>query len=194
MNCSAVFRRHCLCIAVLALGLAGCDRPRESSGRSSGAASQSVRKTGVTYQFAAGLREQYAEIVSVMQQFLETCLAGDYDGYRTFIATSATPDSHERFDAAFQSLQSLTVDRVEQRAAPELGLSEVWLVHWTAKLDPQSNLGRRKPVREVEIIVHREGGQWRLQPAPPSLRTHRATSGPSAETQDAGPDYPWDTD
>ncbi len=192
MSRSHVIRRGCVCSALLVFGVVGCDRPRET-GRTSGATSQSMRKTGVTYQFTGGLREQFPEIVSVIQQFLETCLAGDYDGYRRFIATSATPDSHERFDAAFQSLQSVTIDRIEPKAAPELNLPEVWLVHWTAKLDPQSNLGRRKPVREVEIIVHRESSQWRLQPAPPSLRTHRATgSSPSTTSQEAAPDYPWE--
>lgn len=145
------------------------------------------------YSFAAGLEERYPEIVAFMRQFLETCLAGDYAGYRRLVTRTADPESRDRFEKILHTLQTLTVETIETGELPETG-GPVYLVTSRVEFDPdQRTAQRRGPVRRVAIVVLQEDGEWRMGLAPPEYQPPAEEPAPPASAPaDSAPSYPWD--
>ena len=185
-----------LSLAVLILtGIPGC-------GRKDPAKSKSESETGYVppptvtpdYTFADGLREQYPAPVAFVQQFLETCLAGDYAGYRLLSSRKREPESRERFTAIYHGIRSLHVDTIEPRNVPELS-DQVYVVVCRVEFPPNSKVKLRRKTDRVAILAFREEGEWRMLPAPAELqpRSDAAGSQSSSATSSASmPSYPWD--
>lgn len=147
------------------------------------------------YTFAEGLREEYPQIAAFMQTFLETCLAGDYGGYRRLVSHTRDPESRDRFQAVFFAIRSLLVDSVEPIDLPRLS-DEVYLVTSTVGFQPESKARLRRKNNRVAILVLKEDGQWRMLPAPSEFQPPAEEEVPtttSAPTTSA-PSYPWDED
>ena len=95
------------------------------------------------YSFAAGLAERHPDVVGFMQQFLETCLAGDYSEYRRLVARRSDPESRARFERILHSLHRLTVESIEPIALQEVP-PPVYLIISKAEFVPDEKTKRRR--------------------------------------------------
>lgn len=178
----------------------GCDRqPSRTKGRSAtqpAAWSQRVPPPPVRpeYTFTNEDREQHPEIVGFLRHFFETCLAGDYAGYRRLCSRRREPETPERFEAIYHALRRLRVESIEPRSLPELP-EPAYLVTCDVEFHPDSEARLRRKTNKFAILVIREAGQWRILPAPSRMQpapepAPTTTSAPTA----TAPSYPWDDD
>jgi hypothetical protein len=143
------------------------------------------------YDFAAGLRERYPDVAEFVVQFLETCLAGDYGGYRNLVSRTRAPESQQRFERVYHGLESLSIESIEP---VELGSVSppAALVTIRVRLRPEQKATLRRERERFAIIVLKEDDEWRMMPAPSRFQPEEdepaATSAPAEPT----PDYPWD--
>lgn len=146
------------------------------------------------YTFAAGLEEEHPEIVAFMRHFLETCLAGDYAGYRRLVTLSADPESRARFEKILHALRSMAVEQIEQAELPRFD-QPVYLVTCQAEFHAGDKTAiRRGRVRRVAIVVLMEDGEWRMGLAPPEYQPHDEQPEPDPAPTSSAPSYPWDQD
>ncbi len=117
-----------LALLCLLCGPASCDRgsgtkPSRKSGKP--AASQissdfvALPSHKPQYAFAAGLTDQYAPITGFLRHFLETCLAGDYAGYRRLVTRAQEPESRGRFEKMLNSMRAVTILSIEEVELPQ---------------------------------------------------------------------------
>ncbi len=184
------------------VGAWGCDG-RKGSSKDAGASGDTMTALDVRsaalpqYSFAEGLREQRPEVAAFLVQFLETCLANDYDGYREMVSHRFRPEPRDRFEAIYSAIQSVAVESIEKLDSERVGAlpSPVYRVVSDIKLDPERAVAMRGPNRKIAILVFREQGDWRIVTAPPQFQpkaapaTQPTSTAPAPATQ---PSYPWD--
>jgi hypothetical protein len=201
MNCTR-FLSPCsreLLLAVLCAGLvlaAACDQPA-APGDSSKEKQREVVKPPSTppqYSFAPGVRDAHPEVAAFVRTFLETCLAGDYTGYRKLVSRLGKPESKDRFQAVYYAIRSVTVESIEPievREAPQPAYRVVSAIDF----NPDRKVALRGGNRSIAMIVFQEDGEWRMLPAPSDLQPqgHPAATA-SAPAELPAPDMPWDQD
>lgn len=155
-------------------------------------------ETPPEHGMAAGLRELHPDVAAFVDQFLATCLVGDYARYRTLVSRRQSPESRERFAAIYHAIESVLVESIE-RVDHELPSvpSPAYLVISAVKVRKDAVKSRAGLNRRIAIIVFKESGEWRMIPAPtdfqplpddPSIPT---SSAPTTEPTSL-PDYPWE--
>ncbi len=178
--------------------LAGCERKPESAAPLPTDTFDTVPlpEDKPEYVFADGLAEQHPEIVGFMRQFLETCLAGDYSGYRRLVTRTADPESRARFEKVLHTLKTMEVRDINSVSLPEIDAPAYLVTCFATFRDPkESEPGRRKlSRRNVAILVLREEGQWRMGIAPPEWQPEDQPEAPAKPTTTSAPSYPWDED
>lgn len=190
-------------LAIAALGLAPACDGKKSAPKGAKPPAETVTALDVRarplpeYAFAEGLRGQYPEVSSFLVQFLETCLADDYNGYRAMVSRRFEPESRERFEAIYHAIQSVRVEKIEQVQSDRLSAlpPPVYRVVSDIKLDPQRAVAMRGPNRKIAILVFREQGDWRMVTAPPQFQPKAAPASQPAEPASqptSQPSYPWD--
>ncbi len=188
-------RRAAVALLALSAGLlaSGCERPLPGrSATESKLVSPPEKKPA--YVFAPGLRETYPQVTGFMQEFLETCLAGDYDKYRLMVSRSREPESRERFGKIYHALKSLAIDAIEVIHVPDLPPPVHLVVCRADFLEGRKPLLRRE-TNQVAILVFQEENEWRMMPAPGELqpRDDRARrTDDEDEPEPQLPDYPWE--
>lgn len=184
-----------LCGAVLAMP--ACDRPAPGD-RSKAREKETVAPpaTPPQYTFAAGVRDAQPEVAAFVRTFLETCLAGDYTGYRKLVSRAREPESKERFQTVYYAIRTVIVESIEPielRDVPR----PTYLVISALDFDPDRKVALRGGKSRIAMLVFREEGDWRMVPAPSELQPQEtaatATSSAPADTQPAAA-YPWDED
>lgn len=149
-----------------------------------------------TFSFAAGLREEFPEAAGFVNEFLQTCLKGDYSGYRKLVSRRREPEGLDRFTAIYHAIRVVRVESIERVPVPEVS-DAVYRVVTAAEFQPGSRVSLRARNRSVAILVFQENGQWRMAPAPAALQPDddpETVAGPGSNTAPAAPDYPWDDD
>jgi hypothetical protein len=146
------------------------------------------------YHIASGLRTEYPEAVAFLDEFLNTCLVGDYAGYRRLVSRAYTPETQERFEAIYRATEAVTVESIESIDVPRLP-PPVYLVISAVELDPQQQIKLRETHRKIAILAFKEGEAWRMAPAPAGLQPKdepppATTSAPTT----TAPAFPWDED
>ncbi len=182
-------------LAALALAaLAGCGRDPDKA-KSTNTELGSVRPPAVKpeYTFAEGLREQYPGPAGFVRQFLETCLAGDYAGYRLLASRKREPESRERFTAVYHGIRALHVEAIEPKELPDIS-SETYLVVCRVEFPPDSKVQLRRKTNKVAILAFKEEGEWRMLPAPAGMqpKSESGSDTTSAPASTSAPSYPWD--
>jgi hypothetical protein len=188
-----------LATTCLVAAVGACEHQEGAGPRRKGqeAGSEFVRPAATMpeYTFEETCRRQYPEIVDFLEQFLETCLAGDYGGYRRLCSRLREPETRERFEAVYHAIHSLHVDSIE---TVELsGLPEpVYRVVCTADFHPESRARLRRKSNRVAVLVVQEQGQWRILPAPAEWQPDRDEPAERmpASAPTSVPSYPWDRD
>lgn len=147
------------------------------------------------YTFAAGLAERYPEVVSFMRHVLETCLAGDYAGYRLLVARSADPESRARFERILHALRSARIESIEEVEVREVP-PPTYLVVGSAELQADERSARHRPAgpRRIGILVLKEEDQWRVRLASGDVQLADDADTMTAPTTTSAPSYPWDED
>ena len=144
------------------------------------------------YDISDGLRQAYPDVVVFLNEFLNTCLVGDYAGYRRLVSRAATPESRERFEAIYQATVAVTVESIEPVELPQVSPPAYRVVSRVEFNElHQERFGEVE--RQVAILVFREGEQWRMAPAPRELQPQKQPP-PSTSPAAPGPalTYPWD--
>ena len=187
-----------LIVALCAVLLPACERgPSESrSTQRTDNDQQRVEPPAVKpeYTFAEEVREQHVQIVAFLRQFLETCLAGDYAGYRKLASRKREAEGRERFQAVFHAIRTLRVESIEPIDLPRVS-EETYLVTCAVDFLPESKTRLRRNTNKIAILVLKEEGEWRVLPAPTELQPPEdelatTTSAPATTM----PSYPWDED
>lgn len=184
-------------IAGLVLGglILGCERDTAPAGEAESEQLEPTAKPDQhlpTLTFASELREPYPEVAAFLDEFLNTCLVGDYAGYRRLVSRAHTPESRERFEAIYQATEAVTIESIQPIDLPRMP-PPVYRVVSTVEFNPHQQVQLRETQRKVAILVFMEGGDWRMAPAPAKLqpRDQPPPATASAPTSSV-PSYPWD--
>lgn len=189
-----------LCLlAILTSALAACERGPAPASRP--ANTEAVDRVQLppekpAYSFAPGLSEQHPAVVAFMRHFLETCMAGDYAGYRRLIARATEPESRARFERVLNTLRKLRVESIELIELKQLP-PPVYLVVSEAEfvLDEKAARHRAPGPRRVAVLVVQEEREYRLILAPPELQPDKdADQDTATSATSTAPSYPWDQD
>lgn len=194
---AATLRLASLALVLFALG---CDRPDRSGQATAGAGAPSTSQATnsrrlPSYTFAPGVESAHPEVAVFVRSFMETCLAGDYRGYRRLVSRFDAPESEQRFKAIYQAVQRATIRSIE--ALPQRGEARVdYLVLSEIVFDPASNIAIRRRSREVAMLVFLEDGHWRMARAPSELQPQPDEENDVApqSAPASGPSYPWDVE
>lgn len=146
------------------------------------------------YKFAPGVADEQPEIAGFMRSFLETCLAGDYAGYRRLVSRRADPESRARFQKILHALTALTIEGVRPIEVPQYA-GRTFVVTCKATFRPEVEAALRLGhTRRIAILVIEEDGDWRMTLAPSSLQPPREpeTQPTTTEPAEPEPDYPWE--
>ena len=149
-----------------------------------------------TFSFAAGLREEFPEAAGFVNEFLQTCLNGDYSGYRKLVSRRREPEGLDRFTVIYHAIRAVRVESIERIPVPQVS-DAVYRVVTAAEFQPGSRVSLRARNRRVAILVFQENGHWRMAPAPAALQPDddpETAADPETTTAPAAPDYPWDDD
>ncbi|QOJ13382.1 MAG: hypothetical protein HRU75_01460 [Planctomycetia bacterium] len=182
--------------ALLALiALPACER--EPTGGGTGMTAHGDRPvipppaTRPVYEFAPGLRSAHPEVCDFVTEFLNTCLAGDYNGYRRMVTRRREPETRQRFQAIYYAIRSVRIDDVATQSVRDLA-EEAFLVTATVDFDPAARVAVRGSERRIALLIFREDGGWRMAPAPASLQPAREDELHPASAPTTAPSYPWD--
>lgn len=147
------------------------------------------------YEFAVDLEEEYPEVVGFMRHFLETCLAGDYTGYRRLVTRRQDPESSARFERILHALRKLTVLDIQPADLPGYG-DDCFVVTNEVQFHADNPVTERRGRRQrVAILVFKEEGAWRMGLAPSGLQPEdEPAPPPTTEPATTLPSYPWDED
>ena len=162
-----------LAMVLLACGQIACDRGKDA-GRSKQSAARKEQVEPTTpkpeYTFAAGLEEQYPDAVAFLRRFLETCLAGDYAGYRGLVTRRGDPESRGRFEKILNSLRSLGIESIEEIELPQIPPPAYLVVGKVEFLPDRPVALRHRNNNRIAILVLEEEGEMRMGLAPPALQ------------------------
>lgn len=148
--------------------------------------------------FEPGLAERFPDVYAFVNEFLEICLAGDYASYRLRVSRITTPETRERFKAIYHGIKSVHVESIElldPARVPELP-SPTYRIISRIEFQPDSRVTLRSRNRNPAILAFREGGEWRMMPAPASLQPREPDSQPAAASapSDEPTYFPWDAE
>ena len=184
-------------LTTIAFGAVGCGSKSDAKKKSKSAASAPTKKFHApSYTFAPGLRDTNPELARFLRAFLETCLTGDYPGYRKFVSRRQNPEPKDRFERIYNAISKLTVSTIEEvqiDALPSPVYRVVSDVEFVEGKQPVFGEDRRS----IAILVFREENEWRIIPAPSKLQPERIGRGRDDEveppaTTSAPVEYPWD--
>ncbi|MFO0837485.1 MAG: hypothetical protein U1D55_03095 [Phycisphaerae bacterium] len=145
-----------------------------------------------TYSFAPGLAEKHADVAAFIRTFLETCLAGDYSGYRRLVSRSRTPQSKERFQAIYHGLSRVEVEAIEETTLPDAGTPAFRVISTVHVTGERARAALRGDARRIAIVVFLEDGKWVMLPAPSKLQPVDEAQDSTSQPAEIGPEYPWD--
>ena len=182
-------------LACAALTLAGCDQSQQQSTEDTREDLEPPIETKghlPKLTFSTELRALNPDVAVFVDEFLQTCLVGDYLGYRRMVGRAFEPETRERFEGIHHAITGVTVESIEELDLKEIP-PPVYLVISTVELDPKQQVKLRESHRKVSILVFKEDDEWKMAPAPSQLqpREEREAKEPTEPTSTA-PAYPWD--
>lgn len=181
-------------LAVLACGVLACDPGKDKGGTNKTAASRDQMEPSTPkpeYTFAAGLEEKYPDAVSFLRRFLETCLAGDYAGYRRLVARTGDPESRGRFEKILNSLKSLAVQSIEEVQIPQVPPPSYVVTSQVEFLPDRKVALRHRGNNRIAILIVQEEGEFRMALAPPAWQPELDEESATTTSPATAPSYPW---
>lgn len=114
---------------------------------------------------------------SFVERALTECASGDYDRFRLLWSAKGDPLSRDEYDQGWQAVTKIAVRALEKVLladdAPAADSPDkfVYVLLADVSLDPNHRAGKRRPNREVVLMLVHEQDAWRLADPPKSLRT-----------------------
>ena len=174
-------------LAAGAAGAAGCRRGADRPGAPPPVESETPPPREVL-DFPAAPRVEDAEVNAFIERAMKAAASGDYEAFRLLWSVRQEPLAREEYERGWQAVQSIRILALRKAilagergkgtgkdAAPtererEAGGSApgetVYLVLAEVALDPEHPAGRRRPQREVALMLVREHDSWRLARPP----------------------------
>ena len=186
-----------VCIALIALPGCGGRKSKKEKKGDADAQVAGVIKELPTYELPSDLRASYPRVAAFVDQFVQTCLADDYPGYRRLVSRNVVPESQARFEAIYQAVRAVRVESIEPLEIDFEPLADmsVHLVVCAVEFDPGSRVRLRERGRKIGLLVFEEDGALRMRPAPSELQPREpvapTTTSAPATTR---PAFPWDED
>lgn len=148
------------------------------------------------YSIPDALEAAHPEVAKFIERFLQTCLVGDYSGYRLLVSRLREPITPARFEAMYNAVTRVEVRAIEPMEVRDIP-SPTYRVVVYAEVDPAKAAGR-EITQSIALLVFPEAGEWRLIPAPRAMQPGQdeeasATTQPS-EPITTRPAFPWDED
>lgn len=114
---------------------------------------------------------------------LAECAGGKYESFRALWSAKEEPLPREEFEKGWHAAKEIRVRALEkvlfdrgsdaptqpasaQKPAPET----VYALYIEVSLDPEQQVGQKKPERHAVLMVVEEQNEWRLAPAPKQMR------------------------
>jgi hypothetical protein len=188
-----------LALSAFLLALSGCSRedPADSEPLEPTRVFVTPPAQPPRYELAADFNNQHPDVLEFVQRFLETCLAGDYSGYRELVSRAVTPLSQDRFVKVYHGIRLVTIESVALLPKSPARSDDMYYVITRIAFDPDSKISLRRESERVAILVFREGNDWRMAPAPADLQPQDAKPADDDQADSNEPplpDYPWDRD
>jgi hypothetical protein len=163
-----------LCIAT-----GGCSPDEQNEPSASPVAT--LRATG-PIEFPDGLRVDDPTVNEFILKAIETCVSGDYEAFRLLWTARQDPLSEQEFKRGWAAVQKVRIDNIRPFRTPEGEI--VYAARAHVQLDPAEV---PEPDRDIVLLLVKESEQWRLAPAPPSVREElKKFTASAAETQPNG--------
>ncbi|HUW85059.1 MAG TPA: hypothetical protein VMZ31_19940 [Phycisphaerae bacterium] len=139
-----------------------------------------------TFSFAPEATCEDTAVNGFVKRFVQTCLNGDYAGYREMVTRLVEPIGREAFETAWHAVERVEVNSIVLTEGVQRYPAPVYLVGAEVEMrEPEASdahvvAGPR--VRNVNILVFQEAGEWVMAPAPREIRQRYAASRPADDT------------
>jgi hypothetical protein len=161
-----------------ALVLNGCDCGRtEVADPDTSVANQSDDDPSATVLvFPDNLRVDDPSVNTFVHQAMTVCSSRDYDAFRLLWSARHDPLSRDEFEAGWQAVREIRIralDRAKLDLSPDQDGTPpqtVYALFAQVVLDPTHEAARKKPRREVVLMIVKEHEEWRLAKAPKRMR------------------------
>lgn len=135
---------------------------------------------GTSVSFPQELNVTDSSVNAFVKSTLESCATGQYESFRSVWTAREGPISREEFEKGWHAAKSIRVRAMEKvklatdastsgsdsAASPQIA----YALAIDLSLDPEQQIGQRKPERQVVLLVTREKDEWRLARAPKGMR------------------------
>jgi hypothetical protein len=123
-----------------------------------------------------------------VDRFSRVCMQGRYSDFRLMLSRTRPPILPPRFESNFNALKSVRILQIERLPDIPNVVGPVYLMNAQYELEDFAVKGG-KSVRQVQVAITREDGDWRIGPIPTDaleqLRAYQASQAAGATTQSA---------
>lgn len=174
-------------VLALSVAVGGCsrDEPDKSAATPAGAPADMG-----PIEFPDRLRVEDPSVNEFILKAIQTCVSGDYEAFRLLWTARQDPLSEQEFKRGWAAVEKVRIENIRPFRTPEGDI--VYAARARVELDPAEV---PEPVRDIVLLLVRESEQWRLAPAPPSVREElkkfiasESDTQPAGETSTTQPD------
>lgn len=131
-------------------------------------------------------RSRDPSLNAFIEQALDICARGNYDGFRALFGTAFPPPDQSNFERVWKAVRGIRVTGLYRGH----GNPPDYYLHAVIEYREEDRKGRTE--RDVVVMLFREADQWRLGQAPPEIirDVRRISTRPAASTQPASTTRP----
>jgi len=131
-----------------------------------------------TVSFPSELQVDDSAVNGFVQVTLAKCITGQYEALRSVWTARESPISREEFEKGWHAAKEIRVRALEKvkiavdetKADSAEPPQKAYALVVDLSLDPEQQIGQRKPERQVVLLLTRESENWRLARAPKNMR------------------------
>ncbi len=137
------------------------------------------------FVFPVSARTYDLSLNRFVDRFARVCMQGKYSDFRLMLSRSRPPIHPPRFESNFNALKNVRILQIERLPDVPQVEGPVYLMNAQYELEDFAVKGG-KSVRQVQVAITREDGDWRIGPIPreslDQLRAFQATQAATAST------------
>lgn len=169
-----------LCI-LLAFSVAAGACSRDEHNQPTPTPTSALADTG-PIEFPDRIRVDDPTVNEFILKAIKTCVSGDYEAFRLLWTARQDPLSEQEFKRGWAAVEKVRIDSIRPFRTPEGDI--VYAARAHVELDPAEV---PEPVRDLVLLLVKESDQWRLAPAPASVREElKKFTASETDTQPAG--------
>ena len=156
-------RRHRVRLSFLftvsaAVGIGACERESGPTAEPPPQADESP------IDFPPAVQADDPAVNQFVRRITETCVEGDYEGFRLLWSIRADPFPRQEFERGWKALKKVRVLALQKMKTLEG--EYLYCIHTRVELDESVS----EPAREVVLLIVRENDRWCLAKAPAHVR------------------------